>query len=66
MHFFYLGILPVCTFLQLVNVVGAVYYPPDAVDLLAAKGLVKLAAYQAKHDPDNKCTVNNAIKRREW
>jgi hypothetical protein len=66
MHIFYLGIFPIYSLLQLVNVVEAAYYPPDAVDLLAAKGLVKLAAYQAKHDPENKCTVKNAIKRREW
>ncbi|PQE09193.1 tyrosinase central domain-containing protein [Rutstroemia sp. NJR-2017a BBW] len=66
MHLFHLSILSVYSLLQLVEVVGAVSYPPDAVDLLAAKGLVKLAAYQAKHDPNNKCTVKNAIKRKEW
>ncbi|KAH7348468.1 hypothetical protein BKA65DRAFT_261082 [Rhexocercosporidium sp. MPI-PUGE-AT-0058] len=37
---------------------------PDAVDLLAAKGLVNLAIYQTK--VHSKCTVANAVKRREW
>ncbi|EDN92805.1 hypothetical protein SS1G_08669 [Sclerotinia sclerotiorum 1980 UF-70] len=41
-------------------------HPPDAVDKLATKGLAKLAAYQAMHDPNDTCTVKTAIKRREW
>jgi len=41
-------------------------YPPDEVDKLAAKGLAKLAKYRAIHHPYSKCTIANAIKRREW
>lgn len=41
-------------------------YPPDAVDKLAAQGLLKLAAYEAKHKPNSSCTLANAIKRKEW
>lgn len=41
-------------------------YPPDAVDKLAADSLHKLAEYQAKYHPNNTCTIENAIKRREW
>lgn len=41
-------------------------YPPDAVDLLASEGLGKLAAYQAENYPKSKCTLENAIERREW
>jgi hypothetical protein len=39
-------------------------YPPDAVDALAATGLAKLAAYQLTHQSN--CTIQNAVKRREW
>lgn len=66
MHLFYLGILSTCSFLQIVDFARAASYPPDAVDQLAVKGLAKLAAYQAKHEPNNKCTIKNAVKRREW
>jgi hypothetical protein len=38
----------------------------DEVDRLAAKSLVKLAAWQQKHDRNNPCTVATAIKRKEW
>jgi hypothetical protein len=41
-------------------------YPPDAVDGLAAQGLLKLAAYEAKHKSNSSCTLANAVKRREW
>lgn len=52
-------------FLCLVAVTASLY-PPDEVDILAVDGLKKLAAYQAKYNPNSKCTVQNAIKRREW
>jgi hypothetical protein len=54
--------------LQCVRVNAAPYhsaYPPDAVDILAAEGLAKLAAYEAQNDPSNKCTLETAIKRKE-
>ncbi|KAH9214621.1 hypothetical protein DL95DRAFT_435895 [Leptodontidium sp. 2 PMI_412] len=40
------------------------FHLPDAVGLLAAKGLANLAVYQTK--AHSKCTVKNAVKRREW
>jgi hypothetical protein len=42
------------------------YQYPDEVDRLAAKSLVKLAAWQKKYDSKNTCTVATAIKRKEW
>lgn len=70
MRFHFLGVLPTFTVLQSYVEVGeAASYPPyapDTVDELAAKGLAKLAAYQAIHYPHNTCTIKNAIKRREW
>jgi hypothetical protein len=48
------------------------YTPPyqfgnvGKTDKLAAEGLKKLAAYEAKYRPRNKCTVHNAVKRKEW
>ncbi|KAF7888887.1 hypothetical protein EAF00_009187 [Botryotinia globosa] len=70
MRFLFLGVLSSFIVLQsYVEVAEAASYPPyapDAVDKLAAKGLVKLAAYQAIHHPHNTCTIKNAIKRREW
>ena len=41
-------------------------YPKDEVDKLAARGLAKLAIYRAIHHPRSKCTIANAIKRKEW
>lgn len=38
----------------------------DEVDKLAAGGLAKLAIYRAIHHPRSKCTIANAIKRKEW
>ncbi|TEY44945.1 hypothetical protein BOTCAL_0340g00120 [Botryotinia calthae] len=70
MHFLYLGALSILFVLQpCIDVAEAASYPPygpDAVDKLAAKGLAKLAAYQAIHYPHSTCTIKNAIKRREW
>ena len=41
-------------------------YKKDQVDRLAAKGLAKLALYKALRPSKNKCTIANAIKRKEW
>ena len=40
-------------------------YPPDAVDKLAADSLPKLKEYLAKN-PQDGCTYETAVKRREW
>ncbi|KAM3151094.1 Tyrosinase-like protein orsC [Botrytis cinerea] len=70
MHFLYFGALSILLVLQpCIDVAEAASYPryaPDAVDKLAAKGLAKLAAYQAINYPHSTCTIKNAIKRREW
>ncbi|KAI9641430.1 hypothetical protein NHQ30_010237 [Ciborinia camelliae] len=69
MNFFFLGVFSsLLVFQSYCVIIEASYplYPPDAVDELSAKGLAKLAAYQAAHDPNNPCTIKNAIKRREW
>lgn len=63
MQYFYF----ITAFYLLSNIVVAVprsFHLPDAIDLLAAKGLINLAVYQAK--THSKCTVKNAVKRREW
>jgi hypothetical protein len=41
-------------------------FKKDEVDKLAAKGLAKLALYKALHPSKSRCTIKNAIKRREW
>ncbi|EPE34212.1 Di-copper centre-containing [Glarea lozoyensis ATCC 20868] len=38
----------------------------DEVDLLAAKSLYTLSKWQKKHDRNNTCTIENAVRRREW
>jgi len=37
-----------------------------ATDLLAASGLVKLAAYEAGHSGPGQCTLDNISIRQEW
>jgi hypothetical protein len=38
----------------------------DEVDLLAARSLHKLSEWQRKYDGNNTCTIENAVRRREW
>lgn len=67
MNFLLLGVLLVFqSYIGIIEAVPYQSYPPDAVDKLAAEGLIKLAAYQAAHNPKSTCTIKNAIKRREW
>lgn len=41
-------------------------YPADRVDRLAAEGTRKLSAFEKKIQPDKKCTLENAARRKEW
>jgi hypothetical protein len=40
-------------------------YPRDEVDLLAKASLPNIAKYLAKR-PQGNCTLDNAVRRREW
>jgi len=62
-------LLALVAFAAVLTEAGTLPQPPyrkDEVDKLAAKGLVKLALYKALHPSKNKCTIANAIKRKEW
>lgn len=41
-------------------------YPEDAVDRLAAAGLTNLENYLGNQTSAGKCTLETAVKRREW
>jgi len=40
-------------------------YPRDEVDILAKASLPNLAEYLTKH-PQGNCTLENAVRRKEW
>ncbi|KAK1973441.1 tyrosinase central domain-containing protein [Colletotrichum cereale] len=42
------------------------FYPRDRVDQLQDTGLEKLEVYLAQNPPESGCTLENAIKRKEW
>lgn len=46
--------------------VSAGLYPADAVDRLAAVGLDNLEHYLNNQSSTSKCTLETAVKRREW
>jgi hypothetical protein len=66
MHFYRAFLLGSFIFVNISNGLPQPTYPPDAVDKLAAQGLLKLAVYEAKHKTNSTCTLANAVKRREW
>ncbi|TPX17312.1 uncharacterized protein E0L32_012226 [Thyridium curvatum] len=41
-------------------------YPPDVVDKLAEDGMVKLKEYMSMNPANGGCTLETAVKRKEW
>ncbi|KAK2009287.1 tyrosinase central domain-containing protein [Colletotrichum eremochloae] len=60
-HFPYVGVA-----LLLTSQALAGPYPRDRVDQLQDAGLEKLKLYLTAHPPKSGCTLENAIKRKEW
>jgi tyrosinase len=46
-------------------IVASQAYPPDEVDQLVKASLPKLQEWLAKN-PQGNCTLDNAIRRKEW